>query len=174
MLTSHQQSNDHSIILALPQHLPFKRHLPVFPGSHQDPHYLVRDPNISVKQPSKRDAGLSVWVWISHSPDNVAHVSYLAVDVLLGTFGSLCSFGSLLGASVTVLTLLDAEGHGVIIVEIFTEGVQFLVDGVLRGPVLPAVLEVSHSAVFLGEGVDLVGILSFLFVPEKEVRLCYK
>lgn len=171
---SHQQGDDHSVVLALPQHLPFERHLPVFPGSHQDPHHLIGDPNVSVEQLSEGDAGLAVGIRVNHSSDHVAHVVYLAVDVLLGAFGPLCCFGTFLGVTVTLLALLETEGHRVLVVKIFTEGVQFLADCAIRGPVLPAALEVPHSAVFLGEGVDLVGILGFFFVPERDVSLYYK
>ena len=38
----------------------------------------------------------------------------------------------------------------------------------IRGPVLPAALEVSHGAVFLGESIDLVGVFSFVFVPGRD------
>lgn len=173
-LTSHQQGDDHLVVLALPQHLPFERHLPVFPGSHQDPHHLIGDPDVPVEQLSKGDAGLPVSVRVGHRPDHVAHVGYLAVDVLLGAPGPLGCLGSLFGASVTLLAFLEAEGHGIVVVKVFTERVEFLVHGVLRGPALPAALQVSHRAVLLGEGVDLVGILRFLFVPEKNRLLLYK
>lgn len=164
--TSHQQGDDHSIVLALPEHLPLERHLAVFPGPHQDPHHLIGDPDVPVEQLSEGDAGLPVGVRVGHGPDHEAHVVDLAVDVLLGALGPLGRLGSVLGAPVTLLALLQAQRLGIVVVKVLTERVQFLVDRVIRGPVLPAALQVSHRAVLLGEGVDLVGVLAFLFVPE--------
>lgn len=165
--TSHQQRDDHSIVLALPQHLPLERHLAVFPGPHQDPHHLIGDPDVSVEQPSESDAGLPVRVRVGHGPDDEAHVVDLAVDVLLGALGPLGRLGSVLGASVAFLALLQAQRHGIVVVKVLAERVQFLVDRVLRGPVLPAALQVPHRAVFLGEGIDLIGVLAFFFQPKR-------
>lgn len=165
---SHQQSKDHPIVLALPQHLSFKLHLPMFPGSHQNPNHLIRNAHISVEQFAERDACLSVRIWVGHSPDDVTHVGYLAVDVLFRTLGSLRRLRALFGASVALLALLEAEGHGVVVVKVFAEGVQFLVHGVLRSPVLPAALQVSHRAVLFGKSIDLVGVFGFLFIPTVE------
>lgn len=164
--TSHQQGDDHSIVLALPEHLALERHLAVLPGPHQDPHHLIGDPDVPVEQLSEGDTGLPVGVRVGHGPDHQAHVVDLAVDVLLGAPGPLGRLGSLLRAPVALLALLQAQRHGIVVVKVLTERVQFLVDRVLRGPVLPAGLQVSHLTVLLGEGIDLIDVFGFLFVPK--------
>ena len=91
-MTSHQQGDDNTIILPLPQHLPLERHLPMPLDSQKNPHHLVRDAYVSIKQFSESDVGLPVRIWVVHSLDHIAHVGYLIMDVLLGspgTFGCL-------------------------------------------------------------------------------------
>lgn len=170
--TSHQQGDDYSVILALPEHLPLERHLAVFPGPHQDPDHLIGDPDVPVEQPPEGDTRLPVRIRLGQSPDHEAHVVNFAVDVLLGALGPLGRHGSVLGAPVALLALLQAQRHGIVVVKVLTERVQFLVDRMLRRPVLPAALQVSHRAVLLGEGIDFIGLIGFLLEPEINKGTC--
>lgn len=165
MFVSHKQCNDNFIIPTLPQHLSFEVHLAVLPGSHQDAHYLVWNPHISVKQLTEGYPDATIRVRVRHGPDDKAHVFNLSMDVRLSPFGSLCRLAPLLGPAITFLSLPQTQGHGVLVIEFITKGVEFLAGAVLWCPALPAALEAPHGAVLSWEGVNFIGILCFLLGP---------
>lgn len=145
------------VVPALPQHLALEVHQPVLPGAHEDAHYLVRDADVPVEELPERHLDLAVAAAAGHGADDEAHVRDLPVDVLLGPPGPLGRLGPLLGTPVAVVPLVQAAGHGQLVVKLLAEGVQLLGLYVLVSPLLPPPFQVVHLAVFpLGLAVEFL------------------
>ncbi|TRY55260.1 hypothetical protein DNTS_015740 [Danionella cerebrum] len=143
------KSRDYDIIiLSLPEHLALKVHHLVFATTQQNPDNFIRYFNISVKEATEGDVDLSLFISLPHVPYDEAHLIHFPVDVLLSPVGTLGRFGTFFGSSVPCVALVESNGHGVIVVELFTEGVELLALYVIFSKALPAAPQVTHCGHF--------------------------
>lgn len=138
------QRDDDIVVLSFPQHLPVKVQHLVFAAAQQDAHHLIRDLHVAVEDSAEGNDGPPLFILIAHVSDDPHHLLHLPVDVFLGSVAPLCRLGALFGSTVAGLALVQALGHGELVVKLLAEGVELLALDVLLRPLLPAAFDVTR------------------------------